>query len=61
MSFEEDMLAESQATLKEMEKRCAQDVGWLKSVRNKVFGSVKVLYIICPQKSINMILQCCNR
>lgn len=44
MSFEEDMLAESQATLREMEKRCAQDIGWLKSMRNKVFGPNKVTY-----------------
>uniref|UniRef100_A0A1B6CUZ4 Tetratricopeptide repeat protein 39C n=1 Tax=Clastoptera arizonana TaxID=38151 RepID=A0A1B6CUZ4_9HEMI len=39
MTFEEDMLAESLATLKEVEKRCAQDIGWLKSVRNKMFGN----------------------
>lgn len=45
MSFEEEMLAESLATLKEMEKRCAQDIGWLKSMRNKVFGSEKVLIL----------------
>lgn len=42
MSFEDDMLAESLTTLREIEKRCAQDIGWLKSMRNKVFGPDKV-------------------
>ncbi|KAL0278367.1 UNVERIFIED_CONTAM: hypothetical protein PYX00_000203 [Menopon gallinae] len=39
MTFEEDKLEESLQTLHDIEKRCVQDVGWLKSVKNKVFGS----------------------
>lgn len=40
MTFEDDLLTESMAELRDMEKRCAQDIGWLKSVRNKVFGTI---------------------
>lgn len=43
MTFEEEKLQESLQTLRDMEKRCAQDIGWLKSVRNKVFGSDTIL------------------
>lgn len=39
MTFEDDKLQESLQTLRDMEKRCAQDIGWLKAVRNKMFGS----------------------
>ncbi|XP_067006614.2 tetratricopeptide repeat protein 39C [Anabrus simplex] len=39
MTFEEEKLQESLQTLKDMEKRCAQDIGWLKAMRNKVFGN----------------------
>lgn len=39
MTFEDDKLEESLQTLHDIEKRCVQDVGWLKSVKNKVFGS----------------------
>jgi hypothetical protein len=39
MTFEDEKLQESLQTLRDMEKRCAQDMGWLKAVRNKVFGS----------------------
>lgn len=39
MTFEEEKLQESLQTLRDMEKRCAQDIGWLKTVKNKVFGS----------------------
>lgn len=38
MTFEEEKLQESLQTLRDMEKRCVQDIGWLRSVRNKVFG-----------------------
>ncbi|XP_046659988.1 tetratricopeptide repeat protein 39C-like [Homalodisca vitripennis] len=41
MSFEEEMLTEAQTVLRNVERRCAQDIGWLKSMRNKVFGSFK--------------------
>jgi hypothetical protein len=39
MTFEDEKLQESLQTLRDMEKRCAQDIGWLKAVRNKMFGS----------------------
>jgi hypothetical protein len=39
MTFEDEKLQESLQTLRDMEKRCAQDIGWLKVVRNKMFGS----------------------
>jgi hypothetical protein len=39
MTFEEEKVQESLQTLRDMEKRCAQDIGWLKAVRNKMFGS----------------------
>jgi hypothetical protein len=39
MTFEDEELQESLQTLRDMEKRCAQDIGWLKTVRNKMFGS----------------------
>ncbi|KAF4523049.1 hypothetical protein B566_EDAN012778 [Ephemera danica] len=39
MTFEEEKLQESLEVLRDMEKKCAQDIGWLKSVRNKVFGA----------------------
>ncbi|KAJ4443041.1 tetratricopeptide repeat protein 39C-like [Periplaneta americana] len=39
MTFEDEKLQESLQTLRDMEKRCAQDIGWLKAVRNKMFGT----------------------
>jgi hypothetical protein len=39
MTFEDEKLQESLQTLRDMEKRCAQDIGWLKAVRNKMFGN----------------------
>ncbi|XP_075230787.1 tetratricopeptide repeat protein 39C-like [Lycorma delicatula] len=39
MTFEDDMLGEAMAALRDIEHRCAQDIGWIKTVRNKVFGS----------------------
>lgn len=45
MTFEDDKLDEAIQTLKDIERRCAQDVGWLKSMRNKVFGSFS--YSVC--------------
>ncbi|KAI5698075.1 hypothetical protein M8J75_001344 [Diaphorina citri] len=38
MTFEEDKLNECMAELRALERRCASDIGWLKSMRNKVFG-----------------------
>lgn len=39
MTFEDDKLNLATAALKEMERRCATDTGWLKSMKSKVFGS----------------------
>ncbi|XP_065341993.1 tetratricopeptide repeat protein 39C-like isoform X1 [Cloeon dipterum] len=42
MTFEEEKLQEAVQVLKDMEKRCAQDMGWIKTVKNKVFGASNV-------------------
>lgn len=39
MTFEDDKLAEALAYLKEAERKCTLDTGWLKSVKTKVFGN----------------------
>ncbi|XP_058059382.1 tetratricopeptide repeat protein 39C-like isoform X2 [Anopheles bellator] len=39
ISWETEKMNEAQARLRELEKQCAGDVGWLKSVRSKLFGS----------------------
>ncbi|RZF48917.1 hypothetical protein LSTR_LSTR003297 [Laodelphax striatellus] len=39
MTFEEDMLTEAMNSLRDIERRCAQDIGWIKTMRNRVFGS----------------------
>ncbi|XP_050083214.1 tetratricopeptide repeat protein 39C-like [Anopheles aquasalis] len=38
ISWETEKMNEAQSRLKELEKQCAGDVGWLKSVRSKLFG-----------------------
>lgn len=38
ISYETNKIEESQILLKSLEKKCAGDVGWLKSVRSKFFG-----------------------
>ncbi|KAF2893225.1 hypothetical protein ILUMI_12944 [Ignelater luminosus] len=43
MTFEDDKLNVATAALKEMERRCATDTGWLKSVKSRVFGSETTL------------------
>ncbi|OAD58484.1 Tetratricopeptide repeat protein 39C, partial [Eufriesea mexicana] len=37
MTFENDKLQQAMLLLKEMERECASDIGWLKSVKSKVF------------------------
>jgi len=37
MTFEEDKFQQATLLLKDMERECAGDIGWLKSVRSKVF------------------------
>lgn len=39
MTFEDDKLSVALACLKETEKRCATQTGWLKSMKTKVFGA----------------------
>ena len=38
MTFEDDKLQQAVQFLRDMEKECASDIGWLKSVKTKVFG-----------------------
>ncbi|XP_020279706.1 tetratricopeptide repeat protein 39C-like [Pseudomyrmex gracilis] len=37
MTYEDDKLEQALSMLKEMERECAGDIGWLKSVKNKMF------------------------
>lgn len=59
MTFEDDMLLEAMTALKGIEHRCAQDIGWIKTVRNKVFRSpeVNILLIFMSIIIINGILK----
>lgn len=38
MSYEDEKLSIALATLRETEQRCANDIGWLKAMKNKVMG-----------------------
>jgi hypothetical protein len=46
MTFEDEKLQEAMQVLKDMEKRCAQDMGWMKTVKNKVFGAASAVRIL---------------
>lgn len=37
MTFEDDKLQQTILLLKDMERECASDIGWLKSMKSKVF------------------------
>ena len=37
MTFENDKLQQAILLLKDMERECATDIGWLKSMKSKVF------------------------
>lgn len=37
MTYEHDKLQQAMLLLKDMERECASDIGWLKSVKSKVF------------------------
>jgi hypothetical protein len=39
MTFEDDKLQEAVQLLRDMERECAGDIGWLKSMRTRVFGT----------------------
>ncbi|KAG5881848.1 hypothetical protein JTB14_017906 [Gonioctena quinquepunctata] len=41
LSFEDEKLTKALATLKEVEKKCAMESGWLKHVSQKVFGTTE--------------------
>ncbi|XP_040155914.1 tetratricopeptide repeat protein 39C-like isoform X1 [Anopheles arabiensis] len=51
ISWETEKMNEAQSRLRELEKQCAGDVGWLKSVRSKLFGSSE------PRKSLTETLE----
>uniref|UniRef100_A0A182K7E4 Tetratricopeptide repeat protein 39C n=1 Tax=Anopheles christyi TaxID=43041 RepID=A0A182K7E4_9DIPT len=51
ISWETEKMNEAQTRLRELEKQCAGDVGWLKSVRSKLFGSSE------PRKSLTETLE----
>uniref|UniRef100_A0A182NQS6 Tetratricopeptide repeat protein 39C n=1 Tax=Anopheles dirus TaxID=7168 RepID=A0A182NQS6_9DIPT len=51
ISWETEKMNEAQVRLRELEKQCAGDVGWLKSVRSKLFGSSE------PRKSLTETLE----
>ncbi|XP_073997165.1 tetratricopeptide repeat protein 39C-like [Rhodnius prolixus] len=38
MTFEEDSLEEAMVVLKELEGKCAQNLGWIRAMKNRVFG-----------------------
>lgn len=42
MTFEESMINQAFTVLKDLEKRCAHNLGWLKSMRSKMLGEGKV-------------------
>lgn len=52
ISYETNKIEESQVLLKNLEKKCAVDVGWLKSVRTKFFGQNDI-----PTKSLPELLE----
>lgn len=52
ISYETNKIEESQVLLKSLERKCAVDVGWLKSVRSKFFGYNEV-----PTKSLPELLE----
>ncbi|XP_053679653.1 tetratricopeptide repeat protein 39C-like [Anopheles nili] len=51
ISWETEKMNEAHTRLRELEKHCAGDVGWLKSVRSKLFGSSE------PKKSLTETLE----
>lgn len=46
MTFEDDKLQQAMLLLKDMERECAGDIGWLKSVKSKVFRAEETGVII---------------
>ncbi|XP_058445774.1 tetratricopeptide repeat protein 39C-like isoform X2 [Malaya genurostris] len=51
ISWETDKMNEAQTMLRELEKKCAVDIGWLRTMRTKLFGSYE------PQKSLTETLE----
>lgn len=46
MTFENDKLQQAMLLLKDMERECAGDIGWLKSMKSKVFKAEETGVII---------------
>lgn len=46
MTFENDKLHQAILLLKDMERECASDIGWLKSMKSKVFKAEETDVII---------------
>ncbi|XP_062712967.1 tetratricopeptide repeat protein 39C-like [Aedes albopictus] len=46
ISWETEKMNEAQSKLRELEKKCAGDIGWIKTMRTKLFGSYE------PRKSL---------
>ncbi|XP_021705414.1 tetratricopeptide repeat protein 39C [Aedes aegypti] len=51
ISWETEKMNEAQGLLRELEKKCAGDIGWIKTVRTKLFGSYE------PQKTLASALE----
>lgn len=64
MTFEEDKLNSCMSELRALERRCASDIGWLKSMRNKVFGESVSRYsrlLFCNAKNNSNYLKCVSK
>lgn len=46
MTFEDDKLEQAIVLLKDMERECASDIGWLKSMKSRVFRAEETGVII---------------
>lgn len=57
MTFEEDKFQQATLLLKDMERECAGDIGWLKSVKSKVFRAEET-DVSSLSRIINTILFC---
>lgn len=57
MTFEDDKLQQAMLLLKDMERECASDIGWLKSVKSKVFRAEETgVNVFFFQWDINIVL-----
>lgn len=49
ISYEMDKIEESQNLLRGLEKKCAGNIGWIKTIKNRFFGSTPTTTITTPQ------------